>query len=358
LISSVLIAIVAFIVSFCCVMTFRPLAVGVGLVDRPSSRKQHSGNVPLVGGLAVYAAMVLSSFLFIPFDTSFKIYLISTSFMVLIGTLDDFYDLDAGLRLIAQFLIASLMVFGANLYITNLGDLIGTGALELGFFSPIFTLLAVVTAINAFNMMDGLDGLVGALSINTFIAIGLLAALSNTSFNTDLPAIFLGAILAFLFFNCGRFKGGKYKVFMGDAGSMLVGLTIIWLVSYSSQGEQAVMSPITAVWFIAIPLMDMYSVMFRRILAGHSPLQAGRDHIHHVFLFHGFSKTKSTLIITALSALLCTFGLFSELQDIDENTMAGLFVVLFCLYLWVMIKQDKKMKIGKTPNVTEFKSAY
>jgi len=356
--SSVLIAIIAFTASFCCVMTFRPLAITFGLVDRPCPRKQHSGNVPLVGGLAVYAAMAFSSFLFIPFDTSYKIYLISTSFMVLIGTLDDFYDLNAGLRLIAQFLIASLMVFGADLYITNLGNLIGTGTLELGFFGPVFTLLAVVTAINAFNMMDGLDGLVGSLSVNTFVAIGLLASLSNTSFNTDLLAIFLGAIFAFLFFNCGRFKGGKYKIFMGDAGSMLVGLTIIWLVSVSSQGEQAIMNPITAVWFIAIPLIDMFSVMFRRIMVGNSPLQAGRDHIHHVFLFHGFSKSKITLIISALSALLCALGLFSELQNIDEGIMAGLFIVLFCLYHGVMIKQDKKMKISKSLNVTEFKNAY
>jgi len=325
-------------------MTFRPLAIGVGLVDRPCSRKQHTGDIPLVGGLAIYVAVTLSSFLFIPLDTNYKIYLISTSFMVLIGTLDDFYDLNAGLRLIAQFLIASLMVFGANLYITNLGDLIGTGVLELGIFGPIFTMLAVVTAINAFNMMDGLDGLVGSLSINTFIAIGLLAYFSSTTFNTSLPTICLGAILAFLFFNVGRFKGNKYKVFMGDAGSMLIGLTIIWLMSYSSQGDQSLMNPITAVWFIAIPLMDMFSVMYRRIMAGNSPLKASRDHIHHVFLFHGYSNTRTTLTISALSATFCALGLFSELQNINENIMAGLFLVLFLLYNQLMIYQDKIMK--------------
>jgi UDP-GlcNAc:undecaprenyl-phosphate/decaprenyl-phosphate GlcNAc-1-phosphate transferase len=319
------------------------LAVGFGLVDRPCSRKQHSGEIPLVGGLAIYAAIFISSFLFVQFDANYKLYLISTSFMVLIGALDDFYDLDAGLRLIAQFLIGSLMVFGADMYISNLGNLFGMGDVELGFFGPIFTLLAVVTAINAFNMMDGVDGLVGSLSINTFIAIGFLAYFSGSSLNTDLPAMFFGAIFAFLFFNFGRFKGGKYKVFMGDAGSMLVGLTIIWLVTYSSQGTGSLMHPITAVWLIAIPLMDMFSVMLRRILAGRSPLIASRDHIHHVFLFHGFSNTKTTLIIASLSVLFCVVGILSEFEGIDEDIMAAAFIVLFVIYNHAMIMQDKRM---------------
>lgn len=358
MISTVFISVIAFITSFLCVITFRPLAVGFGLVDRPCSRKQHSGEIPLVGGLAIYAAIFISSFLFVQFDANYKLYLISTSFMVLIGALDDFYDLDAGLRLIAQFLIGSLMVFGADLYISNLGSIVGMGDVELGFFGPIFTLLAVVTAINAFNMMDGVDGLVGSLSINTFIAIGLLAYFSDSNFNTDLPAMFFGAIFAFLFFNFGRFKGGKYKVFMGDAGSMLVGLTIIWLVTYSSQGTERLIHPITAVWLIAIPLMDMFSVMLRRILRGHSPLKASRDHLHHIFLFHGFSNTKTTLLIATLSVLFSMVGVLSELKDIDEKIMAGLFVALFALYNKLMINQDKKMKNHSYLITSQTKDVY
>jgi UDP-GlcNAc:undecaprenyl-phosphate GlcNAc-1-phosphate transferase len=331
-------------------VTFRPLAIGFGLVDRPSSRKQHSGNIPLVGGLAIYSAIFLSSFLFIPFDANYKMYLISTAFMVLIGALDDYHDLDAGLRLIAQFLIGSLMVFGTGLYIENLGNIFGYGDIQLGIIGPIFTLLAVVVSINAFNMTDGVDGLVGSLGINSFLSIGILAVLSNAQLTMELPAMFFGAIFAVLFFNLGRFKGGKYKIFMGDAGSMLIGLTIIWLLTYGTQGDNSFVKPVTVLWIIAIPLMDMFSVMFRRILAGNSPLKASRDHIHHVFLFHGFSNTKTTLIITALSAFFCAIGIFSELQNFSESFMACLFLILFCLYNIVMFKQDKKMKIVKTLN--------
>jgi UDP-GlcNAc:undecaprenyl-phosphate/decaprenyl-phosphate GlcNAc-1-phosphate transferase len=341
--STLLIVIVAFTASFIAVVTFRPLAIGFGLVDRPCSRKQHTGDVPLVGGLAIYTAVCLSSFLFVQFDTNYKLYLISTAFMVLIGALDDFHDLDAGLRLIAQFLIGSLMVFGAEMYINDLGNLFGLGNVELGLFGPAFTLLAVVASINAFNMTDGVDGLVGSLSINAFVAIGVLAVLSGVAMSTEIPAMFFGAIFAFMFFNFGRFKGGKYKVFMGDAGSMLIGLTMIWLLAYSTQGKNAFIEPVTTLWIIAIPIMDMVSVMVRRIMAGLSPLQASRDHLHHILLFNGFSSTRTTITIAFVSVLFSIAGVWGQLSGFSESSRLLIFVALFAVYNGIMMAQDRKM---------------
>jgi UDP-GlcNAc:undecaprenyl-phosphate/decaprenyl-phosphate GlcNAc-1-phosphate transferase len=341
LLSTISISFFAFIVAFFSVITFRPIAIGFGLVDRPNARKQHKGDVPLVGGLAIYAAILFSSFLFVNFDTNYKLYLISTSFIVLIGVLDDFYDLDAGLRLVAQFLIASLMVFGADLFISDLGDILGLGRVELGMLGPIFTMLAIVTAINAFNMMDGLDGLVGSLSINSFLSIGILALFSSISFQSDLPAMFLGAILAFLVFNFGRFKSDKYKVFMGDAGSMLVGLSLIWLLTYATQADAQLMRPITAVWLIGLPIIDMFSVMYRRKMTGNSPLKASRDHIHHILLQQGFSSKKTTLVISLISAVFCLVGVVSELMKINETIMTGLFIILFITYNKILITNTK-----------------
>jgi UDP-GlcNAc:undecaprenyl-phosphate GlcNAc-1-phosphate transferase len=338
------ITIVSFLVSFLCVLTFRPLAIGFGLVDRPSSRKQHAGNVPLVGGLAIYTAIFLSSFLFIPFDAHYKMYLISTAFMVLIGALDDYHDLDAGLRLIAQFLIGSLMVFGTGLYIENLGNIFGFGDVELGIIGPIFTLLAVVASINAFNMTDGVDGLVGSLSINSFLTIGILAVLSDAQLTMELPAMFFGAIFAFLFFNLGLFKKGKYKVFMGDAGSMLIGLTIIWLLTFSTQGENAFIKPVTVLWIIAVPLIDMVSVMLRRVIRGISPLVASRDHLHHIFLFKGLSSFKTTLTIATISIAASSVGICFNILNTPDYLSLSFFVLVFLLYNSYMLTQDRKMK--------------
>lgn len=263
--------------------------------------------------------------------------------MVLIGALDDYHDLDAGLRLIAQFLIGSLMVFGTGLYIDNLGNIFGFGDVTLGIVGPIFTLLAVVASINAFNMTDGVDGLVGSLSINSFLTIGTLAVLSDAQLTMELPAMFFGAIFAFLFFNLGLFKGGKYKIFMGDAGSMLIGLTIIWLLTYSTQGDNAFIKPVTVLWIIAVPLMDMVSVMIRRVTAGVSPLEASRDHLHHIMLFKGFSSLRTTVTIGIISLSVSAIGITLDLADVAEHLSLLGFVIAFMLYNSYMVKQDNLM---------------
>lgn len=323
---------VAFMAVFGLVFVLRPMALNVGLVDKPCNRKQHKGHIPLVGGLAIYVAITLCSFVLTPFNEHYKLYLLSTSFMVLIGALDDYHDIDARLRLIAQFLIGSLMVFGADLYISSLGDVFGLGVVELGIWGPLFTVLAVVTCINAFNMTDGVDGLVGTLSLNSIFSIGVLATLSDLAFNTSVTSMFVGAVVAFLFFNLGFFKQGRYKIFMGDAGSMLMGLTIIWLLTYTTSGEDAIIRPITAIWLIAIPLMDMFSVILRRVIAGHSPLRASRDHLHHLILDRGYSNIGATIFIGIISALFCVIGIWSELADVAESTMTLLFLMIFVLY--------------------------
>jgi UDP-GlcNAc:undecaprenyl-phosphate GlcNAc-1-phosphate transferase len=325
------------------IFILRPIANSVGLVDKPGQRKQHIGNVPLIGGLAIFAAITICSFTLTPFDANYKMYLLSTSFMVLMGALDDYHDLDAKLRLIAQFLIGSLMVFGANLYIHDLGTIFGSEIVQLGVYGQLFTVLCVVACINAFNMTDGVDGLVGAMSINSFVSIGVLAIWNNVQFDMSFTSILIGAVVAFMFFNFGSFKDGKYKIFMGDAGSMLMGLTIIWLITFSTQSEQGIFSPVTALWIIAIPIMDMFSVMFRRVISGFSPLKASRDHLHHILLFNGLTNKQTTLAILAISIIFSIIGILSEIYSISESSMAFLFIITFVCYNSIMAYFEKKM---------------
>ncbi|AWL11249.1 UDP-N-acetylglucosamine--undecaprenyl-phosphateN-acetylglucosaminephosphotransferase [Saliniradius amylolyticus] len=338
-----IITLFSFFVAFASVMLFRPIAIGVGLVDRPCSRKRHQGEVPLVGGLAIYTSIVLSSFLFVEFDNVYKMYMLSTAFLVLIGALDDYHDIEPNIRLIAQVLIGSLMVFGADVQLTNLGNLIGTGDIQLGVLAPIVTLMAVIGAINAFNMTDGVDGLVGTLGIHTFISIGVLAYLGNIEFSSELPAMFIGALIAFLFFNFGRFKRGRYKVFMGDAGSMLLGLTVIWMLAVCTQGESRFVDPTTALWLIAVPLMDMVSVMIRRIMSGLSPLRASRDHLHHILLFKGLSARWTTIFIGVISVIASLLGIIMQESQVPESTRLISFLSVFIAYNFFMCRQDKQM---------------
>ena len=161
-------------------------------------------------------------------------------------------------------------------------------------------------------------------------------------FRLNIP---IGAVVAFLFFNFGTFKQGRYKIFMGDAGSMLMGLTVIWLITYSTKTSEPIMRPITAVWLIAIPLMDMFSVMFRRVKSGVSPLKASRDHLHHLFLANGFSNMQTTTLIALISGAFCIAGLAMEFAKVSESLMATLFIIAFVVYNVLVFKQDKKFKI-------------
>lgn len=343
MLTNLFILLASFCLVFGSVFMLRPAAEHFGLVDRPSNRKQHAGNVPLVGGLAIYFSIIVCSFVLTPFDSHYRLYLISTSFMVLTGALDDYYDIEASLRLIGQFLIASLMVFGAGMYISDLGNLFSQGNIVMGVGGTIFTLLAVVTCINAFNMTDGVDGLVGTLSLNTFLSIGALTIVNGTMIDASLVSMLTGATVAFLFFNFGFFKQGRYKIFMGDAGSMLMGLTVIWLLTYSTQGENQILRPITAVWLIAIPLMDMFSVMIRRVIAGHSPLKASRDHLHHILLFKGYSPLQTTLLIASISTIFCFLGVMSEIFKVPEEFMLASYLFIFAAYNLCMRRYDRIM---------------
>jgi UDP-GlcNAc:undecaprenyl-phosphate GlcNAc-1-phosphate transferase len=327
----------AFLLACLTIAGLRPIAASIGLVDRPDARKKHLGDVPLIGGIAIYFTLLVMSQIFIPSSQLVNLYLISCSFMVLIGALDDFYDVSAKIRLIAQLLIASILVMGAGHALYDMGDLFSFGNVKLGLFAIPITLLAVATAINAFNMTDGIDGLVGVLGIVTFSSLCVLFYWDGNLELFAISATFVSALSAFLLFNLGGLRRIFGKIFMGDAGSMMIGLTIIWLLVLGTQNSEPSFRPVTALWMIAIPLMDMFSVMHRRIKKGKSPLSADRDHLHHIFMRFGFTSRAALILIGIASATFAAFGLAGEYWDISEFVMLFVFIGFFVLYDYVFM---------------------
>src|SRR5690554_4440108 len=155
-----------------------PVAELMNLLDKPCHRKQHNGTVPLIGGIAVFfgVAVAMSSLAEIGFQA--RLFLVSSAMMVFIGMLDDKYDLSVKIRLLGQFIAASVIIFGGELYISNLGNLFGFGVVDMGIAGVVFTYLAVLAAMNAYNMIDGIDGLLGAMGMVAFFGIAVLAALT------------------------------------------------------------------------------------------------------------------------------------------------------------------------------------
>ena len=182
-------------------------------------------------------------------------------------------------------------------------------------------------------MVDGIDGLIGSLSINTFTSIALLFLLSGQTDYLSYPLILATATLPYLMFNLGLFKKETKKIFMGDAGSMFVGLSVIWLLTMGTQGEQASFRPVTALWICAIPLMDMLAIVVRRYKNGKSPFKPDRDHLHHILQRAGLSSKQTLVVISIAAALMSTFGIAGEYFEIAEYIMLASFLVLFSLYV-------------------------
>lgn len=316
------------------ILLFYPLSQRVGLVDVPKGRKQHQGAIPLIGGLSVFSGLAVALALFAPDALSPVYYLLLAGAIVILGAFDDYLDLSVKLRLAIQLAVGLGMVYALDLHLASLGNLFGLGEITLGILGIPITLIAVIAAINAFNMTDGIDGLAGMLSLVSFVAIAGFMLLWGQPEQALLPMTLICALLPYLAFNLHLVPGKK--IFMGDAGSMLIGLSVIWLLIIGTQSETASFRPVTALWLIAIPLMDMVAIMLRRILKGQSPFQADREHLHHISLRLGLDSRESLTLITALACIFACIGVIGEYLMIPDIVMLLLFMLVFAGYILLL----------------------
>lgn len=341
---------VAFSVSILTIKVLLPLAPHVGLVDLPNERKKHDGAIPLIGGLSIFTGVLITSSLFVEQSQLLNLYLISSALLVFIGTMDDIYDLSVAPRIVFQGIVATIMVFGAGIYIHEFGDLFLMGHVDIESYGMIFTILACIAAINAFNMIDGIDGLAGSMSIISISSIAILSLLANNTADVLLPLILVVAIIPYLFYNVSTRNPRGKKIFMGDAGSMFMGLTVMWLLALGSQnqdGQIASFRPVTALWLIAIPLMDMLAIMVRRIRKGVSPFKADNGHLHHICMRIGLSSRQSLWAISLLAIVMALIGILGEYFLVKESIMFMLFVIVFSVYSYVLQHVWKFIRVIK-----------
>lgn len=325
----------------------RILAKKAGLVDKPNFRKQHQGVIPLAGGISVYAGLCFTFTLMNYYIPHARLYLCCAGVLMLTGALDDRFDISVKIRATIQAAVAIFMMLFAKLHLQSLGYLFGSWELVLGPFGYLLTLFAVWAAINAFNMVDGIDGLLGGLSCVSFSALGIILwANGQISLSMWCFAMIM-AILPYVLLNLGVL-GQRYKVFMGDAGSTLIGFTLIWILLETTQPPSHALSPVTALWIIAIPLMDMVAIMYRRLRKGTSPFSADRQHIHHLIMRAGFSSRQALVLITLAAAILASVGIAAELSRIiPESVMLALFLLAFVLYGYCIKRAWKVARLMK-----------
>uniref|UniRef100_UPI0040481460 UDP-N-acetylglucosamine--undecaprenyl-phosphate N-acetylglucosaminephosphotransferase n=1 Tax=Shewanella baltica TaxID=62322 RepID=UPI0040481460 len=327
-----------FFISFISLFVFRKIAKKTGLVDKPNDRKHHTGQIPLVGGISVFFTMMLTLLLAPELLLAPQLYAGCAFILVAIGVIDDRYDISFKFRLVVQAIISLLMIMLGERSLHNLGYLMGSEALQIPeVASYVLTVVAVIGAINAFNMVDGIDGLLGGLASVTFGGLGILFYLHGMHSFATFCALLVTAMLPYIMLNLGFPFGKRFKVFMGDAGSIFIGFTVIWLLIVASQGERVTaIRPVTALWLIALPLMDMVCIMIRRIRKGQSPFKPDREHLHHICQRVGLSSHMSLLVICTAAGVMALIGIWSELAKVNENIMFFAFLATFTLYFIVM----------------------
>ncbi|MDO3720310.1 UDP-N-acetylglucosamine--undecaprenyl-phosphate N-acetylglucosaminephosphotransferase [Marinobacter sp. chi1] len=320
--------------SLIALLILKPIAAYVDLLDRPDQRKTHVGAIPLVGGLSAFAGLCVAWLLEMPMADGYGLFLICSAVLVIMGAVDDAKDLPAKFRLAGQVALGAILAFGSGHSLQSFGNLFGLGVIELGILGPFVTIAAIIGATNAFNMVDGIDGLAGSLSLVALLSLTILFA-SSGGFPLELTlCLSLSfALIPYLMANL-RIPPFRRKIFMGDAGSMFIGFAVVWLLVNGTSLESQAFRPVTALWLVAIPLMDMVAIMVRRARKGQSVMKPDRDHLHHIFMRAGFSDRQALVMITGIALLFAAFGLIGEYFRIPEWLMFSLFLGVFAAYDW------------------------
>lgn len=310
------------------------LAPFIGLLDQPSQRKIHARATPLTGGLAI--ALGGTTLLFMAPEVIVPHFWILSGalLLVIIGSIDDAHNMGANQRLLLQALAASLAIFGGDLLITNLGvyPFVGSVTLPLPLATAI-TFFAILAGVNAFNLIDGLDGLAGSLLLFPLVALCYLSATQGLTETAILTGAISCCMVGFLLFNL-RFPWQKQaKAFLGDAGSTSLGFLVACLLIKNAQGENAILSPMTAIWFIAIPLIDTFTVIALRKLRGEPAFRASKDHIHHILIHSGLSVFKSWSIIVGSSLMFIVAA--ASTQFLPSVVQLTAFLALLGLHVFL-----------------------
>ena len=313
----------------------RQIAMRLGVVDKPSQRKIHLDNKPLMGGLAIYVAFTLSLLLFSPpaHLVQFGALLAGAAFLALVGLLDDRYNLGIRIRLVVQ-VVAALTVIAAGIHIS----LFKTSWLDY----PL-TVLWIVTLTNAVNFLDNMDGLTAGLSAIAAAFFMAIAYTEGLTLVSSLAAAVLGSAVGFLVYNFN-----PASTFMGDMGALVLGFVLAILGIKLEFGEQ----PLGVTWMVpllvlALPLFDICLVVVTRIAEGRSPGEAGKDHTSHRLMSLGLSQRQTLLVLYGACVFFGALGYIVSVAPTGIAFRVGVagLVLLAVLYA-VMMAIRRKYQLG------------
>jgi UDP-GlcNAc:undecaprenyl-phosphate/decaprenyl-phosphate GlcNAc-1-phosphate transferase len=330
--------ILSFITSFGITYFAIPSLISVAriknLYDEPGARKSHSTNIPTLGGLAIFAGIIFSISFWTDFSELLKLQYIIASIVVLffIGIKDDIVTLSPFKKAVGQLIAVLILTIWGDVRVQNFFGIFGINEVPY-VVSVIFSAFVMLVIVNAYNLIDGINGLASGLGIIASFTFGVWFLMTGVHLQQAIVAFSLcGALLAFL-----RYNVSPARIFMGDTGSMLLGLLIaVFTIEFISINEQYQSSlplksaPVVAIGVIIVPLFDLLRVFILRVSRGRSPFHPDKSHIHHILLKLELSHGQSTIILVITSIF---FIVFSLIFDFLGNYYLLAFLILLATLL-------------------------
>jgi UDP-GlcNAc:undecaprenyl-phosphate GlcNAc-1-phosphate transferase len=254
----------------------------------------------------------------------------AAALVVLVGLLDDRFEISPFARLTAHLVAALLaLMTTSDLAIHTLGQPFGGSPVifsDLG--GAAFTCIAIMGAINAFNMLDGMDGLAGTMAFIAMVALAILGGVIGYGTIKSSSLVVCGAVAAFLIFNIPAKFNRRFRCFMGDAGSTLLGFLLACMCISISQGNAGhAVSPTTTLWVVAIPLFELLWTTLRRLLKGRSPFHPDRAHFHHKLLDAGFGVRGAFFVLICIGSLFAVAGIAIESFGVTDALSFALWLL-------------------------------
>ena len=337
---------------------FSKIGKAVGLVDLPDNkRKLHTNAIPLIGGIAIFASTLIAVtfvtwlslnfqelFLswsrpvyslffsdlqqlivsFRPIDKEELLGLLIGSIVILIvGVLDDRFAIRGRQKLLGQFLAATVLIF----FDYHFDEVTFAGfTIKFDVFSIVFVYGWVLAAVNSVNLLDGADGIAGTIGIVMSVALGIMAISLGHALNAIILFGFAGALLGFL-----KFNFPPAKVYLGDAGSMLIGFVLAAMAIRSMSKQTSAFAFFAPLALLSIPFIDTSAAIIRRRLTGRSIFEVDRGHLHHSLMKRGYSPTASILWVMVLSLTTATGGVLSLINRQSIYALVSIAVVIFVM---------------------------
>ncbi len=351
---------IAFIIAFAAIPVIIQVSDAKKLFDIPDERKVHLSPIPSLGGLGIFAGFIMACLFTIGIDTApeFQFFFAASLVIFFLGLKDDILVISPLKKFIGQLIAAFLIIFKGGIMIKSMHGLMGVHELP-EVLSITMTYFTVIVVINSFNLIDGVDGLAGSLSLMSCLAFGIYFYYTGHLPYAVMAFAMSGSLLGFLIFN-----HSPARIFMGDTGSLMVGLVnailAIHFINVAIDPESSFpihSSPAMGIAILMVPLFDTLRVFSLRILNRRSPFSPDRNHVHHLLLDRGFSHSAVTYICVGVNLFFIIFAFVFRGWDtfVLLLTMFGIACVAFAYLYFTTTKSrvyvvDKRLDDGTPIN--------